>query len=181
MILMHKYYNKRGFSLAELLAVMAIIAILAVISVPFIRDYMRDAEADKAKAVMNVIAQGYRNFRADYPGSPAPTGQISVNNATTGVSTGRVADVNCSNARDTSPAPGPGILFGCRYIQGANFIGHPFEFHAGDCPAGGGLGVFNNSVLACIRGTGTDARYGTPASYKAWVTNLGEVRDIYSQ
>ncbi|MDR0734601.1 MAG: type II secretion system GspH family protein, partial [Elusimicrobiota bacterium] len=68
--------DKKGFSLAELLAVMAIMAIMAAVSTFYARDYMKDAANDKAKVAMQVAAQAYKNFKADYPRASL-TGQIN--------------------------------------------------------------------------------------------------------
>ena len=155
---MIKYNNKKGFSLPELLAVMAIMAVLAVISAPFIRDYMRDAEHDRAATILQLIAHGVKTFRADYPRATLTGGEI---NAAT-------APIACTTILDRTGTYAVGILLGCNYIQGLNFTGHStrYTFYAGQCP-----GVAASAgALACMRGIGKHASYGA-----TWITAHGEV------
>lgn len=69
--------NKKGFSLAELVAVMAILMILAAASTPFVRGYIQDAQYGKAKAILREIYEAKKNFEKDYEGTVI-TGSVPV-------------------------------------------------------------------------------------------------------
>ena len=58
--------NKKGFTLIEVMTVVFIIGILASISLPFLIGYARDARNDRAKSILHIIAQGYKNFKTDF-------------------------------------------------------------------------------------------------------------------
>ena len=148
--------NKKGFSLAELLAVMAIMAVLAAVSTFYVRDYMKDAANDKAKVAMQVAGQAYKNFKADYPRATL-SGKI---NGTAGAA--------CSGVNRTGNNTA-GALIGCNYLRGVNFDGHKYNFYAGPAQCAGAPG----DSLSCIAGVGGDTKYGS--CYSAWVTKFDEV------
>ena len=153
---MIKYYNKKGFSLPELLAVMAIMAVLAMISAPFIRDYMRDAEHDRAGAILQLIAHGVKTFQADYPRATLTGGEINADTPSD------VCNIDRSGNNDLK------ILLGCSYIQGLNFTGHSarYKFYVGECPNEGA------GALACMTGIGKHAAFKS-----TWITAHGEVQN----
>jgi prepilin-type N-terminal cleavage/methylation domain-containing protein len=153
-------YNKKGFSLAELLAVMAIIAVMAAVSTFYVRDYIKDAANDKAKVAMQVAAQAYKNFKADYPRASLK-GKIN----------GLMEGAKCENVIRTSDKGDnkPAILYACNYLRGVNFEGHKYDFYAGPGQCTGAP----TTSLACMVGTGSDVKYGS--GYSAWVTNFGQI------
>lgn len=155
---MGKCNNKKGFSIAELLAVMAIMAIMAAVSAPFVRDYIKDSAKDRALATLHVIAQGYRNFRTDYPGATITSGAVS---STTGAACSSV------NMRGVNPL---GVLFGCNYIQNV-FLDQPFTFYVGQgsCP-GAQAGDW-----ACMVGKASAGKYAS--CYGARIDSLGNVQE----
>ena len=59
--------NNKGFTLTEVMVVVRVIGILVALSIPFLIGYVREARNDRAKALLYIIAQGYRNFKMDYP------------------------------------------------------------------------------------------------------------------
>jgi prepilin-type N-terminal cleavage/methylation domain-containing protein len=157
--------NKKGFSMAELLAVIAIMAILAAVSSPFIRDYMKAAANDRAKVALQLIAQGYRTYKTDFPGS-SMSGEITA-----------PGSCSCSKA-DLSPAPdnnaATSALVCCNYIKNVAFstFSSKYTFKVNvDC----GSKNDGKGALACLQGKGSGT-YGT--SYYAWVNQYGELHDI---
>lgn len=156
---MAQYNKKAGFSLPELLAVMAIMAILAATSSPFIRGYIKDASNDKAKAVLQLIAQAHKTLLADYPNATF-NNSMSVN--------GNVVSA-CSVS--TSSANPPGVLKSCHYLQNINWVSYKYDFYLGSnccdsAPAGS---------LACMKGTASTGDY--TSSYCAWVDKYGTLDD----
>ncbi|MDR1124138.1 MAG: type II secretion system GspH family protein [Elusimicrobiota bacterium] len=164
-------HNGKGFSLAELLAVMAIMAILAAVSTFFVRDYMKDAANEKAKVAMQVAAQAYKNFKADYP-QALLSGKI---NGTASIACSRVVRTPGTN----NTANTAGVLIGCNYLRGVNFEGQKYNFFVGQSyPPSSQCAGAPASSLACMVGTDQkDDKYGTGKgnSYSAWVTELGQV------
>lgn len=152
-----QFKNKKGFSLPELLAVMAIMAILAATSSPFIRGYIKDAANDKAKAMLQLVAQAYKTFKADYP-------NVTFTNASVNSSASVACTVTATNNS-------PGVLKGCRYLQNTNWAAYKYNFYLGgtccsSAPAG---------ALACMTGTASTGDY--TSSYCAWVDKYGTLDD----
>jgi len=149
--------SKNGFSLPELLAVMAIMAILAATSAPFIRGYLRDAGNNKAKAVLQDIADGYKTFMADYPNRTFAAG--SFNSSSVSACTVNDADNQ------------PGLLKACHYINNYNWSSYKYDFYLGsvccsDAPSGS---------IACMRGNASAGDY--TSTYCAWVDKYGTMDD----
>ncbi|MDR0645998.1 MAG: prepilin-type N-terminal cleavage/methylation domain-containing protein [Elusimicrobiota bacterium] len=149
--------NNKGFSLAEILAVMIIMAILALVSTPYIRDYIRETENAKAKTALQIIAQGVKNFKADYP-------RVSITDGIIGGST----TPSCSQQTPSTNASA-GILLGCNYIRNVNFGAHRYDFQIG-----GACCTQASGAVACMKGTGS-APYDS--AYCAWVDSYGDVHD----
>ena len=61
--------KNKGFTLAEMVAVIAILMFLAALSVPFVRGYIDDAYNGKALNHMRELYEASRNFEKDYPGT----------------------------------------------------------------------------------------------------------------
>jgi len=151
-----KTNNKKGFSMAELLAVMAIMAILAAVSVPFLRNYMLNAANDKAKSTLQVIAQGYKNFLADYPNATVSGPIVSTDGSAT----------PCSGVvRTATPANPVGVLFSCNYIQNIT-LNQPYAFSVGAAACAGNL--------ACMVGTAS-GRFCS--AYSAWIDVFGDLHE----
>jgi len=148
---------KKGFSLPELLAVMAIMAVLAATSSPFIRGYLRDAGNNKAKAVLQDIADGYKTFIIDYPNRTFSSGSFNSSSAA------------ACNVQDTGNVPG--ILKACHYINNYNWSSYKYDFYLGsvccsDAPSG---------AIACMRGNAPTGDY--TSTYCAWVDKYGSMND----
>ena len=69
--------TKKGFTLAEMVAVIAILMFLAVISTPFIKRYINDSYNGKAKIYMRELHEARLNFEKDYPGTTVSSGSGS--------------------------------------------------------------------------------------------------------
>lgn len=149
--------SKKGFSLPELLAVMAIMAILAATSSPFIRGYIKDAGNDKAKTLLQMLAQSHKNFKADYP-------RAGISNASINGSSGTTCTVDSASSTNA-----PSVLVGCRYIHGINWGAYKYNFFIG---GGGTCG--DATSLAYMTGTGS-GDYN--AEYCAWVDKYGTLHD----
>ncbi len=61
--------RNKGFTLAEMVAVIAIISFLALLSVPFVKGYIDDSYNTKAILHMKEINEARMNFEKDYPGT----------------------------------------------------------------------------------------------------------------
>ncbi len=60
--------NNKGFTLAEMVAVVAVLMILALVSTPFVRSYIDDAYFGKAQVFLRQLNEARMNFEKDYPG-----------------------------------------------------------------------------------------------------------------
>ncbi len=149
-------FNRRGFSLPELLAVMSIMAILAAASSPFIRRYIRDAGNDKAKTIMHMIAQAHKNFKAEYPMASLDKSS-AVNGATP----------TCPIIDRKGASQDLGILVGCKYIHNVTWSAYKYDFYIGSC-----CDSAPGDSFACMKGKGAAPYDG---SYCAWITKWGEV------
>ncbi len=61
--------TKKGFSLAEMVAVIAILMVLAALSLPYVRGYIDDSYNGKALIYMRELNEARLNFERDYPGT----------------------------------------------------------------------------------------------------------------
>ena len=66
--------KNRGFTLAEMVAVIAIMALLALISAPFVKGYIDDAYNGKAIVHLREIYEARKNFEKDFPGTTISDG-----------------------------------------------------------------------------------------------------------
>lgn len=149
-------FNRRGFSLPELLAVMSIMAILAAASSPFIRRYIRDAGNDKAKTIMHMIAQAHKNFRSEYP-----MATLDKSKTISG------APTSCPVIDRKGAGQDVGILVGCNYLHRVTWEAYKYDFYIGSCCANAPA-----DAIACMKGKGAAPYDG---SYCAWISKWGEV------
>ncbi|MBO4707309.1 MAG: type II secretion system protein [Elusimicrobiaceae bacterium] len=61
--------TNKGFSLAEMVAVIVILMIMAFFSTPYIKGYMDDSYNGKAIIYMEQLNEARLNFEKDYPGT----------------------------------------------------------------------------------------------------------------
>jgi len=133
--------NNKGFTLTEVMVVVIIIAILVTISVPFLLGYARDARNDRAKSALILIAQGYKNFKTDFPGVSVPPGSRQVTKQTLVAN-----NTSCSIPGATASAAN---LIQCGYIVNRDYANLKYNFYLGNtCSCGGS----SATDLACMIG-----------------------------
>ena len=134
--------NKKGFTLMEVMVVVLIIAILAALSIPNVIGYARDARNDRAKATLYTIAQGYKNFRNEFPWATistlGPLQNITLNGNDCGGVGGSLATLTGSN-----PVVSYQDLIKCSYLDNINYGGLRYNFY---------LGNGGNACNACMSG-----------------------------
>ena len=119
---------KKGFTLAEMIAVIAIISFLAVLSAPFIKGYVDDSYQAKAQAFMRELNEGRLNFQKDYPG-------VTVSGTFPSASSNPGCDIR-SFYSATNTYVNPEVLVGCRYVRFPTELSERYEFKIGgtaDC------------------------------------------------
>ena len=146
--------NKKGFTLVEVMTVVIIIGILAALSVPFLLGYARDARNDRAKSVLYLVAQGYKNFKADFPSAldrlDFSVSLEKVNNLSPNVTSCSLSEIVGSASLDYT------ALIKCSYIPNLNYGDMNYKFYLGGpadcCQAAAADGV---GALACMQGDDT--------------------------
>lgn len=149
--------NNKGFTLTEVLVVVIIIAILVAISVPFLLGYAREARNDRAKSALIMIAQGYKNFKTDFPGVTIVPESRQVTKQTL------VANQTSCSITDTAAAYD---LIACGYIVNRDYANLKYHFYIGNsCNCSGS----SATDLACM--TGNDGNNGDTfgPSYCAYI------------
>lgn len=71
-------HNKRGFTLAELLAVVLIIAVLAAIALPQYRRSIRRAQAVEGLTHLRAVMDSALRYKAEYETAPTKFGDLDV-------------------------------------------------------------------------------------------------------
>lgn len=161
--------NNKGFTLTEVMVVVIVIGILVALSIPYLIGYVREAKNDRAKAMLYVVAQGYRNFKTDYPSiilnSHGPL--VKQNNNTNCTPTDLI----------TQSSHGYSDLIKCSYIPNKKYSDFQYDFYIG--------GSTNNTctnmtstALAYMIGTDTasDNRYNT--TYCAYIDRNNTLHEI---
>ena len=151
--------NNKGFTLTEVLVVVIIIAILVAISVPFLLGYAREARNDRAKSALILIAQGYKNFKTDFPGVIIPPGsrQVSRQNLVANSTDCTIPSSDTAAASD---------LIKCGYIVNRDYANMKYSFYIGNsCNCVGS----SATDLACMIGNDGDAGDPFGSSYCAFV------------
>lgn len=146
--------NKKGFTLVEVMTVVIIIGILAALSVPFLLGYSRDARNDKAKSVLYLIAQGYKNFKADFPSA---LNRLDFSASLEKINNLNQNAINCSLSEIVGSASlDYTALIKCSYIPNINYSNMRYKFYLGGpedcCQAAAADGV---GALACMQGDDT--------------------------
>lgn len=133
--------NNKGFTLTEVMVVVIIIAILVTISVPFLLGYARDARNDRAKSALILIAQGYKNFKTDFPGVSLLSNSRKVEKQTLVAN-----NTSCSIPSATAAASD---LIKCGYIVNRDYTNLKYNFYIGNsCNCSGS----SATDLACMIG-----------------------------
>lgn len=157
--------NKKGFTLLEVMVVVIIIGILAAISIPNIIGYARDARNDRAKSTLYTIAQGFKNFRNDFPWvsfAANGTGPLTSLAAEDIAANGRSCNIGSLTAINSSITYK--ALIQCSYINDIKYPNLRYNFYLGDgegncyrCPTANVV----EPVLACMTGNDGGAYVGT--------------------
>ncbi len=110
----------KGFTLAEMVAVIAILMILAVLSTPFIKGYIDDAYNGKALIYMRELNEARMNFEKDYPGVKIGGGDVYL------------TECNIQNIYGQENLRlEPSILTACKYIKDREDIFDRYSFQLG--------------------------------------------------
>jgi len=115
--------TNKGFTLAEMVAVIAILMFLAMLSTPFVKGYIDDAYNGKAMIFMRQLNEARMNFEKDYPGA--------------GIN-GELNPEEISSECNVEGTLNPGILISCRYLVRATDLEDRYTFKLGssaDCSA----------------------------------------------
>ena len=147
--------KNKGFTLAEMVAVIAILMVLSLLSVPFVRGYIDDSYNGKAQIFLKQLNEACLNFERDYPGTVV-SGTVSY--------TASAGECDLNNIYgNPDAAVSPDILFKCKYLIVPTDLEGRYTFKAGSsascssCSSGikvslvGGdnAGVYKNKC-ACI-------------------------------
>ena len=112
--------TKKGFTLAEMVAVIAIMMFLALLSTPYVKGYIDDSYNGKAIAHMRQINEARKNFEKDYPGTKIGGGETLTSCDLERIynSTGLVLEIP--------------VLVACNYLQEEADLEGRYSFQAGD-------------------------------------------------
>lgn len=111
--------KNKGFTLAEMIAVIAILMLLAILSTPFVKKYIDDAYNAKAITYMRQLNEARMNFEKDYPG-------ITIGGGTTLTT----CDLNSIYGQENLLLE-PSILFACGYLVPATDLEGRYTFQTG--------------------------------------------------
>ncbi len=158
--------NNKGFTLAEMVAVVAVLMILALVSTPFVRSYIDDAYFGKAQVFLRQLNEARMNFEKDYPGFTV-SGQFQP--LTEGDTT--PCDIfdryqNNGNKNELTPAE----LLICHYIKFPNELNGRYKFYIkkleNKCSDYNGSGV--------VAGEGTD-QAGKYENKCVYINGVGDI------
>lgn len=116
---------KKGFTLAEMVAVIAILMLLAVLSTPFVKGYIDDAYNGKAQIYMRELNEARINFERDYPGTTV-SGEIGY-----GV---EFSSTTCNIENiygQTNLQVGVNTLIACKYLRQPTDVTTRYKFGVG--------------------------------------------------
>ena len=111
----------KGFTLAEMVAVIAIVMILALISTPFIKGYIDDAYNGKALIFLRQLNEARMNFEKDYSG-------VIVEGR---MDNGSAATCEYDKIEDGGKV-NPSLLIGCKYLSFPTELVQRYSFVVGD-------------------------------------------------
>lgn len=115
--------KNKGFTLAEMVAVIAVLMVLSLLSVPFVRGYIDDSYNGKALIFLRQLNEACLNFERDYPGT-------SVSGAVDFEVSGDDCDLR-NIYGNTDLVVTPDILFKCKYLQVPTDLKGRYTFKAG--------------------------------------------------
>ena len=169
--------NKKGFTLVEVMTVVIIIGILAALSVPFLIGYARDARNDRAKSVLYLVAQGYKNFKADFPSA---LNRLDFSASLEKINNLNQNAINCSLSEIVGSASlDYTALIKCSYIPNLNYGDMNYKFYLGGpedcCQAATGESI---GALACMQGNDTG---NYDSSYCAYIDKDNILQESGSQ
>ena len=128
---------KKGFTLAEMVAVVAILMVLAAVSSPFVRGYIDDSYFYKAKIFLRQINEARLNFEKDYPGT-------KIN----GVFPLILEERDCvADEIYASGTVSPNMLVACHYITQSTDLNNRYQFDIGSTASCG-----NDTVMVSMLG-----------------------------
>ena len=169
--------NNKGFSLVEVMTVVIILGILATLSIPYVIGYVRDAQNDRAKSVLFLIAQGVKSFRSDFSYlTISNTGPITHQNLSTSINANS-CDTALENIQNNTV--GYDFLIKCSFLQNLKYSSYRYNFYIGtghtDC-AICGSNRSPSTDLACMVGTEANGDYCT--SYCAFIDQNNNLHEI---
>jgi len=100
--------KNKGFTLAEMVAVIAILMVLALLSAPFVKGYIDDAYNGKAQIFLRQLNEARLNFEKDYPGTTV-SGEFNYT-ATSG-------GCNLDGIYGKDGEVPPDVLVNCNYLK----------------------------------------------------------------
>ena len=112
--------RNKGFTLAEMVAVIAILMLLAVLSTPFIKGYIDDAYNGKALIYLRELNEARMNFERDYPGTTIGGGNIFLTEC-------NIEEIYGQESLQLEPS----ILVACRYLREPTDVLGRYTFQAG--------------------------------------------------
>lgn len=116
--------KEKGFTLAEMVAVIAILMVLALISAPFIRGYIDDSYNMKAQAFMRQINEARMNFEKDYPG-------VTVTGTFPSEYEKQDCDIDAIYGDDGTSQVSPEWLLNCNYLKFSSDLSGRYQFKLG--------------------------------------------------
>lgn len=153
----------RGFTLAEMVAVIAILMVLALISTPFVKGYIDDSYYGKAQIFLRQLNEARMNFEKDYPG-------FIISGTLEDLGDGNnPCDIFALYQESNSQVLEPNNLVRCNYVKFPTDLSGRYTFSVRDftsnCEEGSGL-------IVAMEGADKSSKY-----YQKCVTmdNLGQV------
>ena len=114
--------SKKGFTLAEMVAVIAILMILALLSSPFVKGYIDDSYNMKGQIFLRQLNEAVLNFEKDYPGTHV--------NGTLGFVASNDCNIDTIYGGDNLYVD-VNTLVGCKYIKIPTDLNSRYSFAAG--------------------------------------------------
>ena len=153
--------NFKGFTLAEMVAVIAILMFLAALSTPFVRGYIDDAYNGKALNRMRELYEASLNFEKDYPGTTVSDSGAAVNGC----------DIEAIYGA-TDLVVQPSVLESCHYMKPLSTdLSNRYTFTLGTSAACGAVAECSGAGVSMTGG----AKAGIYNGKCACVTTLGRV------